>query len=76
MVVFFADHLMHSIQIDAINRRVVDNTMRVLAVQHTETVGGLAPRAPDWAVALVARKSGYVQTIHPELLLPIASEHG
>ena len=76
MVVFFADHLMHSIQIDAINRRVVDNTMRVLAAQHTETVGGRAPRAPDWAVALVARKSGYVQTIHPELLLPIASEHG
>jgi len=76
MVVFFADHLMHSIQIDAINRRVVDNTMRVLVAQHTDTVGGLAPRAPDWAVPLVARKSGYVQTIHPELLLPIATEHG
>ena len=76
MVVFFADHLMHSIQIDAINRRVVANTRRVLAAQPVQTVGGLTPRAPEWAVTLVARKSGYVQTIHPELLVPIASEHG
>ncbi len=76
MVVFFADHLMHSIQIDAINKRVVQNTQRVLAQQPVETVGGLAPRAPAWAVVLVARKSGYVQTVHPELLLPLATESG
>jgi len=76
MVVFFADHLMHSIQIDAINRRVVNNTRRVLAAQPVATVGGITPRAPEWAATLVARKSGYVQTIHPELLLPIATEHG
>jgi uncharacterized membrane protein len=76
MVVYFADHLMHSIQIDAINRRVVDNTRRVLRELHVETVGGLAPRAPEWAVPLKARKSGYVQTVHPELLLPLASQAG
>jgi uncharacterized membrane protein len=76
MVVYFADHLMHSIQIDAINKRVVDNTQRVLREMHVETVGGLAPRAPEWAVPLRARKSGYVQTVHPELLLPVASQAG
>ncbi|HEV2929295.1 MAG TPA: DUF2254 family protein, partial [Propionibacteriaceae bacterium] len=74
MVVYFADHLMHSIQIDAINKRVVDNTRRVLHQMHLQTVGGLAPRAPAWAVPLKARKSGYVQTVHPELLLPVASQ--
>jgi uncharacterized membrane protein len=74
--VYFADHLMHSIQIDAINKRVVDNTRRVLREMHIETVGGLAPRAPEWAVPLKARKSGYVQVVHPELLLPVASQAG
>jgi uncharacterized membrane protein len=39
-------------------------------------VGGLAPRAPEWAVPLLARKSGYVQTAHPELMLPTAAEAG
>src|SRR3712207_6161680 len=39
MVVYFADHLMHSIQIDAINKRVVENTRRVLREMHVETVG-------------------------------------
>jgi uncharacterized membrane protein len=76
MVVYFADHLMHSIQIDAINKRVVENTRRVLRAMHVETVGGLAPRAPEWAVPLLARRSGYVQTAHPELLLPVASQAG
>ncbi|HWJ54490.1 MAG TPA: DUF2254 domain-containing protein [Propionibacteriaceae bacterium] len=76
MVVYFADHLMHSIQIDAINKRVVENTRRVLREMHVDTVGGLAPRAPEWAVPLPARKSGYVQTVHPELLLPVASQVG
>ena len=46
MVVFFADHLMHSIQIDAINRRVVDNTMRVLrpSTPRQSAAWPLAPR--------------------------------
>ena len=28
------------------------------------------PRAPGWAAALSSRRTGYVQTIHPELMLP------
>ncbi len=74
MVVFFADHLMHSIQIDAINKRVVDNTQRVVRAMPVKTIGGSPPRAPEWAVPLLAHKSGYVQKVHPELLLPMASE--
>ena len=76
MVVFFADHLVHSIQIDAINRRVEHNTRRALGRQSEHASGKPAPRAPDWAVPLTARKTGYVQTIHPELLLPMAVESG
>ena len=37
MVVYFADHLMHSIQIDAINRRIERNTRKVIArLQHRD----------------------------------------
>ena len=35
-----------------------------------------SPRAPDWAVPLLARQSGYLQTVHPELLLPLATRAG
>src|SRR4029453_6662893 len=40
MGVYFADPLMHSIQIDAINKRVVENTRRVLREMHVDTIGG------------------------------------
>jgi len=76
MVVYFADHLVHSIQIDAINRRIEKNTRRAilqLPALHTEEA---APRAPEWAQSLTARKSGYLQTVHPELLLPVAVRAG
>ena len=54
---YFADHLAHSIQIDAINRRVETNTRRVIARLADRTVGA-EPRAPDWAVPLLARTVG------------------
>ena len=53
MVVFFADHLVHSIQIDAINRRVEHNTRRALAPpgracqRKAGTAGARLGRAPD-----------------------------
>ncbi len=72
MVVYFADHLAHSIQIDAINRRVETNTRRVIARLANRT-DAPSPRAPDWAVPLLARRSGYLQVVHPELLLPMAT---
>lgn len=74
MVVYFADHLAHSIQVDAIGRRVEHDT---LAVVHRPmgTVEETAPTPPPWSVPLTAAKSGYLQTVHPELLLPLATEH-
>ena len=73
MVVYFADHLMHSIQIDAINRGSSATPATHHRQEGSATVEELPPRAPEWAVPLVGRKSGYIQTVHPELLLPLAS---
>lgn len=46
MVVYFADHLVHSIQIDAINRRVERNTRRAIAHDDSTTVEESAPKVP------------------------------
>ena len=73
-VVYFADHLAHSIQIDAINRRIERNTRRTIVQEGWASVEEVPPRAPEWAVPLVGRSSGYIQTVHPELLLPLAAE--
>lgn len=73
-VVYFADHLAHSIQIDAINRRIERNTRRTIAEESTAQVVEVPPRAPAWAVPLVGRSSGYIQSVYPELLLPLAAE--
>jgi uncharacterized membrane protein len=74
MVIYFADHLAHSIQIDAINRRVERNTRGAIAEEDIATVEESPPRVPEWAVPLHARKSGYIQTVHPQLLLPLVSD--
>lgn len=74
MVIYFADHLAHSIQIDAINRKVERNTRRAIAEEDLATVEEAAPRIPEWALPLLSRKSGYIQTVHPQLLLPLVSE--
>jgi uncharacterized membrane protein len=76
MVVYFADHLAHSIQIDAINRLIERNTRRTIIQEDGAPVEEIAPLAPEWAVPLLGRNSGYIQTVHPQLLLPLAAEHG
>jgi uncharacterized membrane protein len=40
------------------------------------TVEESRPEPPPWAVPLVALRSGYIQTAHPEAFLPLASRHG
>jgi uncharacterized membrane protein len=74
LVVYFADHLAHSIQIDAINRRVERNTRRAIDEEEVTAVEESPPRVPDWAVPLIARKSGYIQTVYPQLLMPLVSD--
>jgi uncharacterized membrane protein len=73
LLVFFADHLAHSIQVDVIMRVVERTTLRVIR-------GGLfagedAVRAPDTAVPLPARGSGYLQAVHVDELLAVARRH-
>src|SRR6476659_3223901 len=59
MVVYFADHLAHSIQVDAIGARVEKDTLAVVhglgIDEHT------APEPPGWAVPITAASSGYLQ---------------
>ena len=75
MVVYFADHLAHSIQIDMIGRRVERDTLAVVNGR-LGTVEDATSTPPEWAMPLLAPMSGYVQSAHPELLLPLASQHG
>jgi uncharacterized membrane protein len=75
MVVYFADHLAHSIQIDAVTTRAEKGAVEVVRDQ-LGTVEESRPQPPPWAVPLVALRSGYIQTAHPEAFLPLASQHG
>ncbi len=74
MVVYFADHLAHSIQVDAIGKRVERGTLRVVH-DRLGRVENTTPTPPAWSVPFTAADSGYLQTVHPELLLPLACEH-
>ena len=74
MVVYFADHLSHSLQVEAIMRRVEGEALAVIRSSPTD-VELDPPVPPEWAVQIPAGSSGYVQTTHPELLLPLAIEH-
>ncbi len=74
MVVYFADHLSHSLQVEAIMRRVEVDAIEVVRNSPTD-VDMDPPTPPDWALPIPAASSGYVQTTHPELLLPLAIQH-
>ena len=75
LLVFFADHLLHSIQVDAIMETVQRNTLAVIE-DGLLTGGQEAPEAPAWAVPVLSRHSGYVQAVRPARLLPCAARHG
>ena len=76
MLVFFVHHLAHSIQIDEVMRGVERSTLRV--IEHDLPTQGVspepAPSPPSWAVAVPAHRSGWVQTMRPDVLLPLARE--
>ena len=73
MVIYFADHLAHSIQIDAITDLVQRGTVHVVLIKPGD-VEEPTPQPPPWAVIVPATGSGYVQTAHPSLLLPLATQ--
>jgi uncharacterized membrane protein len=71
LLVFFADHLAHSLQVDAIMRVAERSTLRVIRYG----LSGCGPpvsEVPGWATPVPARRSGYVQVVHVEQLLLIA----
>ncbi|HEY7044058.1 MAG TPA: DUF2254 domain-containing protein [Nocardioidaceae bacterium] len=70
MLVFFAHHLAHSIQIDEVMRQVERSTLHV--IEHdfpTVDTAVPLPEVPEHARTIPAYASGYVQTIHPEILV-------
>ena len=73
-VVFFADHLAHSIQIDAITGRVERQALGVIRKDWPGTIE-TAPGRPDWAVPVAATHSGYIQNVHLEQIVPLAARH-
>ena len=70
LLVFFADHLAHSLQVDHIMRRVERNTLEVI---RTLPSASTAPDVPDAATAVPARSSGYVQYVDVRRLSATAS---
>jgi uncharacterized membrane protein len=73
LLVYFADHLAHSIQVDHIMRQVERNTLPV--IRKLGPAGDL-PAIPPSALVVPARASGYVQVVHVKQLLAAATAHG
>jgi uncharacterized membrane protein len=74
LLVYFADHLAHSIQVDTIMRMVEQETLPVIDA----LPGAGGPRqgeVPGGARLIAAARSGYVQTVDAPLLLRVAAEH-
>lgn len=74
VLVFFAHHLAHSIQIDEIMRVVERNTLGVIRGGLPEGEGQ-PPPVPEWAATVTATHSGYVQAVHPATLVAAAAQH-
>jgi uncharacterized membrane protein len=75
-LVFFVHHLMHSIQVDEIMRNVERTTLRVIAHDLPDGADGPGLVPPRWSLEVPAYASGWVQTVHPEVLLPAARQAG
>ena len=76
MLVFFVHHLAHSIQIDQVMADVEHDTLHV--VHHSLAAGddsSQRPQIPEGAVALLAARSGYVQTLHLGELVEVAARN-
>ena len=75
MVVYFADHLVHSIRVEAIGKTVEIETVRTAGSQPgISELPTMSP--PPWALPLLSRESGYLQAVDPGPLLAAASRCG
>ncbi|MDP9221226.1 MAG: DUF2254 domain-containing protein [Actinomycetota bacterium] len=73
-VVFYANHLAHSIQIDAIARLVEQVTLSVVRDLPVDIDEAAALIPPPWATPLLSSRSGYIQTARPADILPVARQ--
>jgi uncharacterized membrane protein len=76
LLVYFADHLAHSLQVDHIMRVVERSTLPVIRALPTNVVNRTAselPPVPPSAIPVAARASGYIQIVHLEQLLAAAA---
>jgi uncharacterized membrane protein len=76
LLVYFADHLAHSLQVDHIMRVVERSTLPVIRALPTSVENCTAselPPVPPSAIPVPARASGYVQIVHLEQLLAAAA---
>ena len=73
LLVYFADHLAHSIQVDHILMVVERATLPVIARLPVTVAPAPATAAPSGALMVAATSSGYVQFVHVERLLAAAT---
>jgi uncharacterized membrane protein len=74
LLVYFAHHLAHSIQVDSIMRVVQESALPVICAGVFTSEDDL-PEPPPWAIALPVRRSGYVQAVDLRALLRAATGH-
>jgi uncharacterized membrane protein len=73
LVVYFAHHLAHSIQVDSIMLVVEQGALPVIRAD-VFTSDEALPTPPPWALSLPVRRSGYVQAVDLPLLLRVAGQ--
>ncbi len=77
--VAFIDHIAQSIRIDVLMNRVERDTREVIDAQHPEPCSpdeeGAIPEPPGDAVAVPARRSGFVTAVAPQSLERLALRH-
>ncbi|HLM03604.1 MAG TPA: DUF2254 domain-containing protein [Blastococcus sp.] len=71
LLVFFADHLAHSLQVDSI-MRVVEHSALPVICGDVFSDEGETPAPPEWAVSVTGRRSGYIQAVDFRHLLHAA----
>ena len=72
LLVFFADHLAHSLQVDSIMGVVEQKALPVIRGELFTEEDQELPTPPEWAEVVTARHSGYVQAVDCRHLLRAA----
>ena len=74
MVVYFADHLVHSIRVEAIGKTVEVETVTTAGTQ-PGVIEQPTMAPPPWAMPVLSRESGYLQAVDPGPLLAVAGRY-